>query len=131
MQTMSECWRHTCLPHLEQRDRHFRSFLRSHKVHRALLFNEAPFPARVTFLSLVAEICATGCTSSVIPHSSFPRQINFFFLCKKLLLSLVVLKFTFNYKVFSTKLYAHEMFGSREFTTIFRGAPKSICGSLS
>ena len=36
----------------------------------------------------------------------------------------------FNYIVFSTKLYAHQMFGSREFRTIFRVAPKSIWGPL-
>jgi len=29
------------------------------------------------------------------------------------------LKFDINYKVFSTKLYAKEIFGSREFITIF------------
>jgi len=28
------------------------------------------------------------------------------------------------------KLHAHEMFGSREFITVFRVAPKSICGPL-
>ena len=81
MQTMSECSGHTCLPHLEQSDWHFRSFFQSHKVHQALLFNEAPFPVRVTFLFVIAEICATGCASSVIPHSSFPRQIKNFLLC--------------------------------------------------
>jgi len=36
----------------------------------------------------------------------------------------------FNYRVFSTKLYAHEMFGSRELRAIFRVAPKSIWGLL-
>jgi len=41
------------------------------------------------------------------------------FSARKLLLSIVVLKLIFNDKVFSTKLYAHEMFGSREFRTIF------------
>jgi len=56
----------------------------------------------------------------------------FIFLCakfhtilrKKLLLSIVVLKCIFNYRAFSTKLYAHEMFGSREFITIFYGRAK-------
>jgi len=39
------------------------------------------------------------------------------FCARKLLLPIVglVLKFIFNYRAFSTKLYAHEMFGSREF----------------
>jgi len=41
------------------------------------------------------------------------------FCARKLLLSPLVLKLIFNYNVFSTKLYAHEMFGSREFRTIF------------
>jgi len=40
------------------------------------------------------------------------------FCARKLLLSIAVLKLIFNYKVFSTKLHAHEMFGSREFRTI-------------
>ena len=75
MQTISECSGDTCFPHLEQRDWHFQSFFRSHK---ALLFNKAPFPARVTFLFLVAETCATGCASSVIPHSSFSTLIKTF-----------------------------------------------------
>ena len=52
------------------------------------------------------------------------------FYARKLLLSIVVLKFIFNYRVFSTKIYAHEMFESREFRTIFRVAPKCICGPL-
>jgi len=52
-------------------------------------------------------------------------------LCKKLLWSIVVLKLMFNYKVFSKKLHAKEMFGLREFRTISRVAPKSICGPLS
>ena len=40
------------------------------------------------------------------------------FCARKFLLSLVVSKVIVNYKVFSTKLYAHEMFGSREFRTL-------------
>jgi len=54
-------------------------------------------------------------------------------LCKKIAivnLSIVVLKSICNYKAFSAKLHAHEMFGSREFITVFRVAPKSICGPL-
>jgi len=43
---------------------------------------------------------------------------------KKLLLSQIVLKLIFNYKVFSKKFYAYEMFGSREFRTIFWGRAK-------
>jgi len=35
---------------------------------------------------------------------------------------MLVLKLIFNYKIFSTKLYAHEMFVSREFKTIFQGS---------
>ena len=52
------------------------------------------------------------------------------FCARKLLLPIIclALKFIFNYRVFSTKLHAHQMFGSREFITIFRVAPKSICG---
>ena len=46
------------------------------QVHRALLFNEAPFPTRVIFPFLVSEIGATGCASSVIPHSSFSRLVK-------------------------------------------------------
>jgi len=38
---------------------------------------------------------------------------------RKLLLSTVVLKMIFICKVFSTKIYAHEMFGSYDFKTIF------------
>jgi len=45
-------------------------------------------------------------------------------------LLIAVLKLTFNYKAFSTKFHAHEMFGSREFTTVFRARQKSTCGSL-
>ena len=41
----------------------------------------------------------------------------------KLLLSILVLKTIFICKVFSAKLYAHIIFGSREFRTIFRGTP--------
>ena len=54
------------------------------------------------------------------------------FCARKLLLPIVGLdlKFIFNYRVFSTKLYAHEMFGSRKLRTIFRVAPKSIWGLL-
>ena len=70
---MSECSGHTCLPHLEKRDRHFWSFFRSREVQRGLLLNKAPFPARVTFLFPVAKIGATDCASSVIPQNSFPR----------------------------------------------------------
>jgi len=87
MQTMSESSGHTCLPHLEQTDWHFRSFFRSHKIHRVLLFSVVPFPIRVTFLFLVAEIGATGCASSVIPHSLFPRQIKNFLFCLMQVLS--------------------------------------------
>ena len=77
---MSKCSEHSCSTHLEQRDSHFWFFFQSHKEHRALLFNVAPFAARGRFLFLVAEIGATGCASSIIPHSSFPRLIkNFFF----------------------------------------------------
>ena len=49
------------------------------------------------------------------------------FCALKLLLPIVglVLKFIFNYRVFFTKLYAHEMFGSRE-ELFFRVAPKNI-----
>jgi len=61
--------------------------------------------------------------------------LNFIqFYARKLLLSInntVVLKLIFICKVFSTKLYAHEMFGSQEFeTTFFWVVPKSICGPL-
>jgi len=35
-------------------------------------------------------------------------------------------KFIFNYRVFFTKLCAHQIFGWREFRTIFRVAPKSV-----
>jgi len=42
------------------------------------------------------------------------------FCARKLLQSMLVLKLVFNYKIFSTKLYASEMFGSREFETIFQ-----------
>jgi len=52
-------------------------------------------------------------------------------LCKEMLLSILVLKCLFNYRVFSTKLYADEKLGSRVFRTIFRIAPKSICGAWS
>jgi len=40
-------------------------------------------------------------------------------LCKKLLLFMLVLKLNLNYKISSTKLYAHEMFVSQEFRTTF------------
>jgi len=36
----------------------------------------------------------------------------------------------FNYKVFSKKLDANKLFGMREFWTIFRVVPKSICRPL-
>jgi len=49
---------------------------------------------------------------------------------KKISIVNKILKFIFNYTVFSTKLRAHEMFGSREFMTIFRVAPNRLCGSL-
>jgi len=42
--------------------------------------------------------------------------VSFTEFCAKLLLSLVVLKLIFNYKVFSTKLCDREMSGSREFS---------------
>jgi len=41
--------------------------------------------------------------------------------------SRLVLKFILKYKVFFTKLYAPEMFESREFRFIFWGRPNSIC----
>ena len=50
---------------------------------------------------------------------------------RKLLLSLVVLKLIFNYQVFSTKLYAHEMFVSREFKTILRVRQKVFADPLA
>jgi len=59
--------------------------------------------------------------------------LNFVQFCARKLLLLIVcltLKFTFGYRVFSTKLYVHQIFGSREFRTIFRVAPKSIWGPL-
>jgi len=40
------------------------------------------------------------------------------FSARKLLRSIVILKVLVNYKVFSTKLYAHEMFDLRDFITI-------------
>jgi len=49
---------------------------------------------------------------------------------RKLLQSIEALKFIFNYRVFSTKLCSHEMFGSREFRTSLSVAPKSMCGPL-
>jgi len=33
--------------------------------------------------------------------------------CKKIAMSIVVLKLLFNYKIVSTKLHVHEMFGSQ------------------
>ena len=81
MQIMSECSGHTCLPHLEQKDRYSWFSFSSHKVHRDLLFNEASFAARVTFLFLVTETDETGCASFVIPHRSFPRLIKNILLC--------------------------------------------------
>jgi len=48
-----------------------------------------------------------------------------------LLLSLVVLKLIFNYKVFSTKLYVHEIFGSLEFRTIFVQRREVVADPLS
>jgi len=53
-------------------------------------------------------------------------------LCKKIATINSNLKIDINCKVFSTKLYAHKMFGSRsrEFRTIFRAASQSICGLL-
>ena len=49
---------------------------------------------------------------------------------RKLLLPIVglVLKFIFKYRVFSTKLYAHKMFGSWEFKTIFLGSLQKVFG---
>jgi len=41
------------------------------------------------------------------------------FCAGKLLQLILVLNMSFNHKAFSTKLYAHEMFGSREFGNIF------------
>ena len=61
MQTMSECSKHTYFPHLEPRNWHFLFFFRLHKVHRSLLFNEALFSSRVSYIFLVAEIGVTGC----------------------------------------------------------------------
>jgi len=43
---------------------------------------------------------------------------------KKISIVNKILKFIFNYKVFSTKLRSHELCGSREFITIFRVTPK-------
>jgi len=43
---------------------------------------------------------------------------------------MVVLKFVFSYKAFSTKLHAREMFGSQELRTVVKVTPKSICGPL-
>ena len=55
---MSECSGHTCLPRLNKKiDILGPSF--GHTKYRNLLFHEAPFAARVTFLFLVAEIDAT------------------------------------------------------------------------
>ena len=71
MQTMSESSKHTYLPHLEQRDWHFWSFFRSHKVHQSLLFNEALFTSRVTFIFLVEKIGATVSDFFVISHICF------------------------------------------------------------
>jgi len=44
------------------------------------------------------------------------------FCARKLLQSMLVLKLIFDYKIFSTKLHAHDMFGSREFKTISQGS---------
>jgi len=52
------------------------------------------------------------------------------FCVRKLLFSTVVFKLIINYKVFSTKLDANKMFGLREFRTIFKVVPKSICRAL-
>jgi len=58
--------------------------------------------------------------------------LNFIQFCvRKLLLPIVVLKMIFIYDVFSTKLYAHEMFGLRGLELFFRVVPKSICGPLA
>jgi len=46
------------------------------------------------------------------------------FCARKLLLSTVIPKFIVIHRIFSTKLYSHEMFGSREFRTIFEGRAK-------
>ena len=46
---------------------------------------------------------------------------------KKIYIVNKVLMLIFDYKVFSTKLRAHEMFGSREFMTIFRVHEKRKC----
>jgi len=53
------------------------------------------------------------------------------FCVRKLLLTIVglVLKYMFNYRVFSTKLYAHEMFESREFRTILGSLQKVFAGT--
>jgi len=53
------------------------------------------------------------------------------FRARKLLLSIVFLKFLFNYRVFSTKLHAHKMFRSRDLEPLSRVAPKGICGPLA
>ena len=81
MQIMSECSGHTCLPHLEQKNRYSWFSFWSHKVHRDFLFNNASFAARITFLFLVAEIDETGCAFSVIPHRSFLRLIKNILYC--------------------------------------------------
>ena len=73
---MSECSGHARLSHLEQKVRHSWFSFPSHKVHRDLLFNEAAFAARVSFLFLVAEIYTTVCASFVILHRSFPRLVK-------------------------------------------------------
>jgi len=53
------------------------------------------------------------------------------FCARKLLQSVLVLKLIFNYKLFSTKLYAREMFGSREFKLFFRVREMSHTKHLS
>jgi len=45
-------------------------------------------------------------------------------LCKKFVTVIGTFKLIFQYKVFSTKLYAHKMFGLQEFGTIFQGHAK-------
>ena len=75
MQTMSECLGHICLPHLQQKGLIFLVLLSTPKVYRAFLFNKVPFPARVRFPFLIAEVGATGCASSLIPHSSFHKNL--------------------------------------------------------